>query len=58
MEFTDLMEDCTAVTCSEFWEVALPIAVLLGLVLAVWMVRVASRRRATALLKLSRHRGR
>jgi hypothetical protein len=58
MEYTDLMEDCTSVTCSDFVEVVLPIAIVYGLVLAVGIVRMVARRRATVLLSLPRQRGR
>ena len=58
MEYTDLMEDCTWITCSDFVEVVLPVAVVYGLVLAIGIVRMVARRRPEVLLSLPRRRGR
>lgn len=58
MEYTDLMEDCTSITCSEFIEGTLPVAVIYGLVLAIGIVRMLARRRPEVLLSLPRRRGR
>jgi hypothetical protein len=59
MEFTDLMEDCTSITCSDFTGVWLPVAAIYGLILAVGVVRMVAKGRARVLLGLSAHgRGR
>jgi hypothetical protein len=58
MEFTDLMEDCTSITCSDFTGVWLPVAAIYGLVLAVGIVRMVARRRPRVLLGLPRGGGR
>jgi hypothetical protein len=53
MEHTDLMEDCTSITCSDFTGVWLPVAAIYGLVLAVGIVRRVAKRRARVLPGLS-----
>lgn len=52
MEFTDLMEDCTWITCNDFAGVWLLVAAICGLVLAIGIVRKVARRRARLLLEL------
>ena len=54
MEFTDLMEDCSSITCSDFLTEWLPVAAVYGLILAIGIVRRVARRRAERLLALPR----
>jgi hypothetical protein len=53
MEYADLMEDCTSITCSDFTDVWLPVAAIYGLILAIGIGRMVAKRRARVLLGLS-----
>lgn len=54
MEFRNLWERCTSITCSDFLTEWLPVAAVYGLVLAIGIVRMVARRRAERLLALPR----
>lgn len=49
MEFTDLMEDCTWITCNDFAGAWLLVAAICGLLLAIGIARMTARRRARVL---------
>jgi hypothetical protein len=57
MEFTDLMEDCTWITCNDFAGAWLLVAAICGLILAIGIARRVARRRAGVVLKLPRREG-
>ena len=57
MEYSNMMNDCTSITCSDFTGFVLPVAVVYGLVLAIGIVRMVARRRPRVLLGLPRRGG-